>query len=149
MSLHIHIASDHAGLGLKLSIKKYLESIGHNIQDHGTHSLESCDYPVYAHALCRAVQDTQNKGNIGILICGTGIGMSMVANRYPAIRAALCTHEFHARATREHNDANVLCLGERVTGLSVALAIVDTFLTTPFVGGRHQQRIDLFTDACC
>ena len=110
------------------------------VTDHGTYSKESCDYPVFAHALCNAVEAEDVPG---ILICGTGIGMSIAANRHKGIRAALCTTELHARFTRLHNNANVLCLGARVTGVELALAIVDTFLSTEFEGGRHQRRIDL------
>ena len=141
MSLHIHLASDHAGYTLKSALMLRLASLGHHVEDHGTHSHDSCDYPVYAQALCEAVRE---KNELGILICGTGVGMSMAANRMPGIRAALCTSEFQARATRQHNNANVLCLGERVTGTGLAFAIVDAFLASSFEGGRHQRRIDLF-----
>lgn len=140
MSQHIHIASDHAGLALKNALMLRLSSLGHHIDDHGTHTAESCDYPLFANRLCDALLE---KGGLGILICGTGVGMSITANRHAGIRAALCANEFQARATRQHNDANVLCLGERVTGVGLAYAIVDTFLETPFEGGRHQRRIDL------
>lgn len=137
----IHLAADHAGFALKSALILRLSSLGHDVEDHGTHSTESCDYPVFARQLCEAVTE---RGGQGILICGTGVGMSMVANRMPGIRAALCATEFQARATRQHNDANVLCLGERVTGTGLAFAIVDAFLETAFEGGRHQRRIDLF-----
>ncbi len=142
MSTFIHIASDHAGLALKDTIKAYLENRGHKVHDHGTHTAESCDYPLFAQRLCQAL--LENKDAKGILVCGTGVGMSMMANRYAHIRAALCANEFQARATRQHNDANVLCLGERVTGPGLAMNMVDIFLTTPFEGGRHQKRIDMF-----
>lgn len=135
----LHIACDHAGLELKETLKTALTARGFNIVDHGTHSAESCDYPQYAHALCAAVEAENGRG---ILICGTGIGMSIAANRHPNIRAALCTTELHARFTRLHNNANVLCLGARVTGVELALAIMHTFLDTDFEGGRHQRRID-------
>ena len=140
MQQHIHIASDHAGLALKNALMLRLSSLGHHLEDHGTHTAESCDYPVFANRLCDALLE---KGGLGILICGTGVGMSITANRRPGIRAALCANEFQARATRQHNDANVLCLGERVTGVGLAYAIVDVFLETAFEGGRHQRRIDL------
>ncbi|WP_297259336.1 ribose 5-phosphate isomerase B [uncultured Desulfovibrio sp.] len=136
----IHLACDHAGLELKETLKTALEARGFQIRDHGTHSRESCDYPQYAHALCAAVEAENGRG---ILICGTGIGMSIAANRHAGIRAALCTTELHARFTRLHNDANVLCLGARVTGVELALAIMHVFLDTAFEGGRHQRRIDL------
>ena len=135
----LHIACDHAGLELKETLRKALTARGFNLVDHGTHSAESCDYPQYAHALCAAVEAENGRG---ILICGTGIGMSMAANRHAGIRAALCTTELHARFTRLHNNANVLCLGARVTGVELALAIVNVFLDTDFEGGRHQRRLD-------
>ena len=137
----VHLASDHAGFALKSALILRLSSLDYDVVDHGAHSAASCDYPVFAHQLCSAVLD---KGGLGILICGTGVGMSMAANRMRGIRAALCATEFQARATRQHNDANVLCLGERVTGTGLAFAIVDAFLDTAFEGGRHQRRIDLF-----
>ncbi|HJA79287.1 ribose 5-phosphate isomerase B [uncultured Desulfovibrio sp.] len=135
----LHIACDHAGLELKETLKTALAARGFNLVDHGTRSAESCDYPQYAHALCAAVEAENGRG---ILICGTGIGMSMAANRHAGIRAALCTTELHARLTRRHNNANVLCLGARVTGVELALAIMNAFLDTDFEGGRHQRRID-------
>lgn len=143
----VYIASDHAGFNLKQSLIKYLESSGIPTQDMGPNSAERCDYPDYAHTLCNAVLN--DKDNIaGILICGTGIGMSMSANRHKGIRAALCTMETHARATREHNNANVLCLGERITAEVLAQEIVEVFLTTEFAGGRHQQRVELIDSIC-
>ena len=139
--MRLHLASDHAGFTLKDALARYLSQQGHDIVDHGTHSQQSCDYPEFAVKLCKAVAAS---GEWGILVCGTGVGMSMVANRMPGIRAALCTCEFQARATRQHNNANVLCLGERVTGSELAFSIVDAFLAAEFEGGRHQRRIDLF-----
>lgn len=136
----VHLASDHVGFSLKSAIILHLSSLDHHVEDHGTHSAERCDYPTFARRLCHAVL---NKGGSGILICGTGAGMSMAANRIPGIRAALCSCEFLARATRQHNDANVLCLGERITGKGLAFAIVDGFLSTNFEGGRHQRRVVL------
>ncbi len=141
MSQLIHIACDHAGLNLKNSIIKHLESKGYDIKNHGTNDATSCDYPIFAKALCAGVKKV---GGLGILICGTGIGMSIMANRIHGIRAALCSSEFQAKATKAHNDANVLCLGERTTGLGIALEIVDIFINTPFEGGRHEKRIALF-----
>lgn len=137
----LHIASDHAGFALKSALILHLSSLGHNIIDEGTHSAASCDYPVYARKVCGAV--LANPEAKGILICGTGVGMSVTANRIPGIRAALCSCEFQARATRQHNDANVLCLGERITGTGLAFAIAHAFMETPFEGGRHQRRIDM------
>ncbi len=141
MSLPIHIACDHAGFQLKEAIKVHLQSQGYSIKDHGTNNTASCDYPIFAKTLCTEIL---KQGCMGILICGTGIGMSIMANRIKGIRAALCSSEFQARATRAHNNANVLCLGERTTGIAIALDMVDIFLNTPFEGGRHQGRIDLF-----
>lgn len=138
--MRIHLASDHAGLDLKNAVKAHLESKGFTVTDHGTNSPDSTDYPAYAHALCTAVLEDGPAGQ-GILVCGTGIGMSMAANRHKGIRAALCTCEFHAKATREHNNANVLCLGSRVTGEGLALDIVDFFLATAYAGGRHERRV--------
>ena len=137
----VYIASDHAGVHLKAAL---LERLGdaHDAHDLGPAEGVSCDYPVSAKAVCERV--LSDAGSFGILICGTGIGMSMAANRIPGIRAALCACEFQARATRQHNNANILCLGERVTGPAVALEMAELFLNTGFDGGRHQRRIDLF-----
>ncbi len=143
MSLPVHIASDHAGLALKNLVVNQLQAQGYLVHDHGTHTEESCDYPVFAQTLCEALCKDSPEAK-GILICGTGVGMSIMANRHKGIRAALCGNEFQVRATREHNDANVLCLGERVTGPGLALSMVDIFLQTAFEGGRHQRRIDFF-----
>ncbi len=138
----VHVASDHAGLDLKEAVKKHLEAAGVEVRDHGTRSPESTDYPLYAHALCQAVLAEGEAGR-GVLVCGTGLGMSMAANRHKCIRAALCTCEFHARAAREHNNANVLCLGSRVLGMGLALDLVDVFVHTAFAGGRHERRVQL------
>ena len=140
----IFIASDHAGFTLKQALHQYLEDKGWKVEDLGVYSLESCDYPLFAHRLCQEVLRTGQKG---ILICGTGVGMSIAANRHKGIRAALCTHEFHASATRAHNDANVLCLGQRVTAPGLACLLADIFLNTEFEGGRHQQRVELLDPA--
>lgn len=141
MSKKVFIGSDHAGFALKEIIINFLNGRGYSIEDLGPEAATSCDYPLYADKVCQKVLDENHPG---ILICGTGIGMSMAANKHAGIRAALCTNEFHARATRQHNDANVLCLGERVTGPGIAMELARIFLETPFEGGRHQRRIDLF-----
>ncbi|MDF1566203.1 MAG: ribose 5-phosphate isomerase B [Deltaproteobacteria bacterium] len=138
-SLHIAVASDHAGLSLKLSLVAHLRAAGHGISDFGTDSTESVDYPDHGAEAARAV--ASGKCDLGLLVCGTGIGMSMVANKIDGVRAALCHTEWEARATRAHNDANVLCLGERVVGPGLAEAILDAFLNTPFEGGRHERRV--------
>ena len=135
----IHIGSDHAGFQLKSLLAGELAKLGYKVEDHGANSTESCDYPLIARDLCKAVAAD---GNLGILICGTGIGMSIAANKVKGIRCALCGDTFSARATREHNDANMLALGERVTGVGLALEIVDVFFSTEFSGEpRHARRI--------
>lgn len=133
------IGSDHAGFELKQLLTRELTALNWQIEDFGTHSTDSCDYPLIAHALCAAVT---SKNTPGILICGTGLGMSMAANRHPEIRAALCSTELAARLARRHNNANVLCLGARLTGSELALAIAIAFMESHFESGRHQRRID-------
>ena len=136
----IVMGSDHAGLQLKLKVKAHLEARGFEVTDVGTHAPESCNYTVYADALCKAL--TAGEADLGILVCGTGIGMSIAANKHKGIRAACCENTFSARMTRMHNDANVLCFGERVIGYGLACDMVDLFVDTPFEGGRHQARVD-------
>ena len=138
----IHIASDHAGYALKEHLVQFLAQKGINVVDDGTHSTESCDYPVLAHKLCAAVEKEQGTG---ILICGTGIGISIAANKIHGIRAALCADVFSALMSREHNDANILCLGERTLGVGHAEMIVDTWLHGVFQGGRHACRTEKIT----
>jgi len=140
--MRVAVGSDHGGFRLKAAIVTLLRERGHEVRDMGTDSGASVDYPDFARAVCRAVAEGECER--GILVCGTGIGMSMVANRQPAIRAALCHDAYTARMSREHNDANVLCLGERVLGEGVALDIVDVWLATSFAGGRHLRRIQMF-----
>ena len=143
----IILGSDHGGYKLKNAIMEHLNSLNkdplkkvqYEIIDKGCYSEASCDYPDIAQAVAKEVLATESKG---ILVCGTGIGMSIAANRYEGIRASHCTDTYTARMTRAHNDSNILCLGERVTGLGLALEIVDTWLKTVFEGGRHQKRID-------
>ena len=136
----IVMGSDHAGLQLKLKVKAHLEARGFEVLDVGTNTPESCNYTVYADALCKAL--TAGEANLGILVCGTGIGMSIAANKHKGIRAACCENTFSARMTRMHNEANVLCFGERVIGYGLACDMVDLFVDTPFEGGRHQARVD-------
>lgn len=136
----VYIASDHAGFHLKGFLADHLHGMGHEVHDLGPDTEVSCDYPDSARAVAKAVLG--EKGALGILICGTGIGMSMAANRVHGIRAGMATCEFHARACRAHNNANVLCLGERVTGQGLAADLADIFLSTPFEGGRHLRRIE-------
>ena len=135
----IVIASDHGGFELKNKIREYLYKKDFNVTDIGCDTPESCDYPDYAHRLCEYVLENNCKG---ILVCGTGIGMSIAANKHKGIRASHCTDTYTARMTRMHNDSNVLCLGERTTGVGLALDIVEIWLNTAFEGGRHQARID-------
>ena len=136
----IIMGSDHAGYNLKLKVKAHLESRGFEVVDVGTNTPESCNYTVYADALCKAI--SAGEADLGILVCGTGIGMSIAANKHKGIRAACCENTFSARMTRMHNDANVLCFGERVIGYGLACDMVDLFVDTPFEGGRHQARVD-------
>ena len=136
----IAIASDHGGFALKQELIAQLKKDGIAFEDLGTYTEESCDYPAYAEKLCRGVAaGTYEKG---ILVCGTGIGMSMTANKIRGIRCALCSDCFSAEMTRRHNDANVLALGGRVLGTELARRIMSIFLATPFDGGRHQRRLD-------
>lgn len=136
----ILIGSDHGGYKLKIEIIKHLNSMNIEVKDFGCYSEESCDYPVIAKSVAEAVQES---GIPGILVCGTGIGMSIAANRFNGIRASHCTDTFTARMTRMHNDSNILCLGERITGIGLALDIVDIWLKTEFEGGRHLKRINM------
>lgn len=137
--MQIALGSDHGGFQLKEKIKQLLDELGIEWKDFGTSSEESVDYPDFAQLVALAVA----KGDYhrGILICGTGIGMSIVANKVAGIRAALCHDCFSAQATREHNDSNVLCLGQRVIGSGLALEIVKIWLQTTFVGGKHLRRV--------
>lgn len=137
------IASDHGGFALKQEIMAHLRATGVEFEDLGTYSEESCDYPVYAEKLGKAVAAGDYEK--GILICGTGIGISIAANKIHGVRAALCGDCYSAEMCRRHNDANVLALGGRVLGVELAKRIVDTFLTAPFEGGRHQRRVDLIS----
>ena len=139
----ITVGCDHAGLNLKKIVIAHLEERGFEVLDVGTHSTDSCDYPQIAHELCKNIQD--GKTELGILVCGTGIGMSMAANKHRGIRAAACSDTFSARLTRVHNDANVLCFGERVVGMGLALDLVDAFVDAEFEGGKHQRRVDMIT----
>ena len=140
----IAIGCDHGGFALKQEVMRHLDELGLAYKDFGTYSSASCDYPVYAKAVANAV--ASGECDRGIIICGTGIGVSITANKVRGIRAALCGDCFSAEATRQHNDANVLCMGARVVGEGLALKIVDTFLNTEFEGGRHARRIALISD---
>ena len=140
----ISIGSDHAGLNLKEEIKNYLTNKGIEVVDFGTNSLDSCDYPDFGYPAACAVKD--KKVDFGILVCYTGIGMSMVANKVKGIRGALVGSVENAQLTREHNNANVLCLAAKDTNSSLAFQIVDEFLNTEFAGGRHERRVNKVMD---
>lgn len=136
----IAVGSDHAGFGLKQAVMEHLKERGEEFKDYGTYTEASCDYPDFAEAVSQAI--IKGEADKGILICGTGIGISIAANRHREIRAALCGDCFSAEATRQHNDANVLAMGARVVADGLALKIVDTFLDTPFSNGaNHVRRI--------
>ena len=143
--MKIGIGNDHSALELKAEIIEFLKEKGHEVVDYGTYTSESCDYPVYGEKVARAV--VAGEVEKGILICGTGIGISITANKFKGIRAALCTDCFTAEATRLHNNANILAMGGRVVGPGLALKIVDTFLDTPFSNEeRHIRRINMIED---
>ena len=139
--LRVVIGSDHGGFHYKEAVMDYLRARNIEFLDVGTHTRESCDYPEIAKAVAQKVNSGEY--NRGILICGTGIGMSIAANKIRGIRAALCGDTYSARVSRAHNNANILCLGERVIGEHLALDIVDIWLKTGFEGGRHKQRVDM------
>ena len=141
--MKIAMGADHGGYSLKEVVKKHLVEAGHEVLDLGTHDTESCNYPVYAEKVAYAVADKD--ADLGVLICGTGIGMSIAANKVKGIRAAAVSDCFTAQATREHNDSNIICLGERTVGPGLALMLMETFLTTEFEGGRHQTRVDMIS----
>ena len=140
--MKVAIGCDHGGIDLKETVKEVLLELGHEVDDQGCYSRESVDYPDFSRAVTSQIKE--GLSDRGILICGTGLGMSMAANRIPGIRAALCHEMFSARMSREHNDANILCLGARVIGPGLAAEIVRTWMTTDFAGGRHLYRIEMF-----
>ena len=139
----IYIGADSAGYELKEIVKEHLTEGGYTVVDLGTDSTASCHYPIFAAAVASAVQGDND--SLGILVCGTGIGMSMAANKFRGIRAAVCGDTFSARMTRMHNDANILCIGARVIGQGLARDIVDLFVTTDFEGGRHATRVEMIS----
>ena len=141
----IYIGADSAGYNLKEEIKAHVISRGYEVVDCGTDSTASCHYPEFAEKVCLKVQSDLD-GSFGILICGTGIGMSMCANKHRGIRAAVCGDTYSAKMTRCHNDANLLCIGARVTGSCLALDIVDSFLGAEYEGGRHAIRVKMMED---
>ena len=139
----IALGCDHAGFALKEKMKKVIEDLGLEYKDFGCYDENSVDYPVIAKDVCKSV--TSGESEKGILICGTGVGMSIAANKVKGIRASLCGDTFSAKFTRLHNDSNVLCMGARVIGEGIAAEIITTYLTTEFEGGRHERRVDLIT----
>jgi ribose 5-phosphate isomerase B len=136
----VALASDHAGVELKAELGEELKKIGHDVLDLGPATTASVDYPDFAVKVAQAV--TGQRASLGVLVCGTGLGMSITANKVDGIRAAVCRTEFEARMARMHNDANVLCLGQRVTGVGLAIEILKAFLGAGFEGGRHAARVD-------
>ena len=134
------ISSDHAGINIKDYVKELFEKAGHKVEDLGPYNNDRVDYPDFAAKVCKEV--LANEGTKGILICGTGLGMSMSANKFDGIRAALCHNSYSAAMAREHNDANVLCLGERVSGYGTIESIVNAWNSNQFAGGRHSGRVD-------
>lgn len=138
--MKVAIAADHGGFELKDSMVEYIKSLGNEVVDLGTNSADSVDYPDYAKKVCEEIQ--QGNSDLGILICGTGIGMSLAANKFEGIRAACVSDVYSAKMSRNHNNANVLCIGARVIGDEVAKLIIKTFLENEFEAGRHQRRVD-------
>ncbi|MBN2794343.1 MAG: ribose 5-phosphate isomerase B [Clostridia bacterium] len=141
--MKIAIGCDHGGYELKEALKSYIEGRGAEVIDYGTYSPESVDYPVYGQKVAEAV--SEKEADLGILICGTGLGMSYVANKVKGIRCACVSDVFSAEMSRLHNDANVLAMGARVVGVGLAIKIAEAFLGTEFEGGRHQKRVDMIT----
>lgn len=138
MAKTLIVGSDHAGLELKRELVPVAEELGYEVRDVGTHTTDSTDYPDYAHRVAHAVAEGEG---IGLLVCGTGVGMSMAANRHPGVRAAACSNVYSTIMSRQHNDSNVLCVGARVVGPGLAAEILKAFLRESFEGGRHERRI--------
>ena len=139
--MKIAIGNDHAAVEMKNEIKAYLESKGHEVVNFGTDTSASCNYPEYGKAVGEAV--ASGEAECGVLICGTGVGISLAANKVKGIRAAVCSEPVTARLTKLHNNANIICFGARIVGIEVAKTIVDAWLDTEFEGGRHQARVDM------
>lgn len=142
--MKVVIGADHAGVELKDAVVAYLKGKGVDVEDVGTHGNDSVDYPDFASTVASKVG--RGEASFGVLVCGTGLGMAIVANKYRGVRAVPCTSEFAARASRQHNDANVLCLGERLVGTGLGLAIAEAFFETSFEGGRHERRTQKIAD---
>ena len=142
--MKIGIGNDHSALELKAEIIEFLKEKGHEVVDYGTHTSESCDYPKYGEIVGRAV--AAKEVDLGILICGTGLGISLAATKVKGVRAAVCSEPYTAKMSRAHNNCNILAFGARVVGAELAKMIVDTWLNTEFEGGRHQRRVDMIMD---
>ncbi|MDR1663699.1 MAG: ribose 5-phosphate isomerase B [Clostridiales bacterium] len=142
--LKIAIGNDHTALEMKNQIKEYLSEQGYEIVDFGTNTPEPCDYPVYGERVAKAVAG--GEAELGVLICGTGVGISLAANKVKGIRAAVCSEPYSAKLSRQHNDTNILAFGARVVGIELAKMIVDQWLSAEFEGGRHIRRVDMITE---
>ena len=142
--MKVVIGNDHAAIDMKFKIKEYIESLGHEVLNVGLDQFDYVDYPDYAYKACSKI--LSGEANVGVLICGTGIGMSIAANKIKGIRAAACSETYSARMAREHNDANVVCFGERVVGIETAKEIVKAFLESKFVGNKHLERVKKIKD---
>ena len=142
--MKIGVANDHASVEMKQQVVAYLKEKGYDVVNYGTDSTESCDYPVYGEKIGHAV--VSGEVDFGIAICGTGLGISLAANKVHGIRAAVCSEPYTARLSRQHNDANILAFGSRVIGIELAKMIIDEFLGAEFEGGRHQRRVDMIMD---
>ncbi len=144
MSMRIAIGNDHTALDMKQAVKEHLEKKGYEVLDLGTDSSESCDYPVYGEKVGKAV--AAGEADLGIAICGTGVGISLAAGKVKGIRACVCSEPYTAKLSRMHNDSNVLAFGARVIGIEMAKMITDTWLEAEFEGGRHQRRVDMIME---
>lgn len=142
--MKIAIGNDHAAVEMKQEIKAYLEELGHEVTDYGTNSNESCNYPEFGEKVGRVV--AAGEADCGVLICGTGVGISIAANKVPGIRAAVCSETTTARLVKEHNNANIIAFGARIVGIETAKDIVKAYLDAEFLGGRHQTRIDMISE---
>lgn len=141
--MKIAIGNDHAALELKLHIKAYLEKKGYEVVDYGTYTVDSCHYPIYGKRVADAV--VSGECELGVLICGTGVGISLAANKVPGARAVVCSEPYSAKLSRQHNNSNIVAFGARVIGPAMAELIVDEFLAAEFEGGRHAERVDMLT----
>jgi len=142
--MKIGIANDHSGVEMKGQVKEYLESLGHEVVNYGTDSTESTDYPIWGEKVANAVANGEVE--LGIAICGTGLGIGLACNKVRGIRAAICSEPYTAKYARLHNNCNILCFGDRVIGIEMAKMMIDEFLNTKFEGGRHQRRVDEIMD---